>query len=211
MTRKLFLMGMAAALLVGAASPSADGQSQPQSLGAYARQQRAKEQKEGAKAIKTYTNDNLPYNATISTSSAPAAPPAAPGAEATAQPAGGESAQGKSTAGESKSAEDKKQTKEYWEGRFNAAYAAIASAEEVQHLTEDELSLLQTQRAQALDPDQQAALDKQITDKQAQIDAARAKTDKAKKDLEDLKAEFQDSGAPADWMPAQKPADSGTP
>ena len=207
MTRKIFLMGVTAALLVPVANSHA--QAQAQSLGAYARQQRAKEQKEGAKASKTYTNDNLPYNATISTSSAPAAPPAAPGAEGTAQPAAGETAQGKPAAEGEKPAEDKKKTKEYWEGRFNTAYAAIDSAEEVQQLTENELTLLQTQRAQTLDPSLDANLADQIKTKQQELDAARAKTEKAKKDLEDLKAEFQDSGAPADWMPAQKPADSG--
>ena len=95
-------------------------------------------------------------------------------------------------------------TREYWESRFKSARATLARAREIQQLTEDELSLLQTQQArQALNTDVQAELAKKIPAKQAEVDTARAATEKATQELEDLQKEFAASGAPEEWSAEQ--------
>jgi hypothetical protein len=98
----------------------------------------------------------------------------------------------------------KPDTKEYWESRFKFARAKLARAREIQQLTEDELSLLQIQQArEALNSDVAAELAQKIPDKQTEVDAARAATDKATRELEDLQQEFAASGAPEEWSAEQ--------
>jgi len=64
--------------------------------------------------------------------------------------------------------------------------------------------LLQTQQArQALNTDVQAELAKKIPAKQAEVDTARAATEKATQELEDLQKEFAASGAPEEWSAEQ--------
>ena len=95
-------------------------------------------------------------------------------------------------------------TKEYWESRFKFARAKLARAREIQELTEDELSLLQIQQArEALKSDVAAELAQKIPAKQTEVDAARAATDKATQELENLQQEFAASGAPEEWSAEQ--------
>jgi len=95
--------------------------------------------------------------------------------------------------------EDKQQTREYWQGRFRTARQRIADAEELQRLSEDELSLLQIQQAQELNPDAQSSLEAQVKAKNAELEDRRAQTAKARRVLEDLEKDFKESGAPEDW------------
>ena len=75
----------------------------------------------------------------------------------------------------------------------------LASMEEQQRLAEDELSLLQVQQARELSPDEQGQLESNAKTASATLEARRAETAKARKELEDLEKEFKASGAPADW------------
>ena len=91
-------------------------------------------------------------------------------------------------------------TREYWESRFKSARAKLARAQEIQQLTEDELSLLQIQQArEALNTDVVAELAQKIPAKQTEVDAARAATEKATQELEELQQDFAASGAPEEW------------
>ena len=91
-------------------------------------------------------------------------------------------------------------TKEYWESRFRSVRAKLAKAREIQQLTEDELRLLQIQQArEALNSDVAADLAQKIPAKQAEVDAARAATEKATQELAELQQEFATSGAPEEW------------
>jgi hypothetical protein len=95
-------------------------------------------------------------------------------------------------------------TKEYWESRFKSARAKLAKAQEIQQLTEDELRLLQIQQArEALNTDVAADLAQKIPAKQTEVDAARAVTEKATQELEELQQEFAASGAPEEWSAEQ--------
>jgi hypothetical protein len=95
--------------------------------------------------------------------------------------------------------EDKQKTRDYWQGRFRTARQRIADAEELQRLSEDELSLLQIQQARELSPDVQSNLAVQLKAKNAELEDRRAQTAKARKALEDLEKDFKESGAPEDW------------
>jgi hypothetical protein len=96
-------------------------------------------------------------------------------------------------------------TREYWESRFKSARSKLAKAREIQQLEEDELRLLQIQQArEALNTDVAADLAQKIPAKQAEVDAARAATEKATQELEDLQQEFAASGAPEEWSAEQQ-------
>ena len=95
-------------------------------------------------------------------------------------------------------------TREYWESRFKSARAKLARAREVQELTEEELKLLQIQQArEALNSDVVAELAQKIPAKQTEVDSARAATEKATQELEELQKEFAASGAPEEWSAEQ--------
>lgn len=95
-------------------------------------------------------------------------------------------------------------TREYWQSRFRSARAKLAKAQEIQQLTEDELNLLQIQQArEALNTDVAAELAQKIPAKQAEVDSARAATNKATQELEELQQEFASSGAPEEWSTEQ--------
>jgi hypothetical protein len=95
-------------------------------------------------------------------------------------------------------------TKEYWESRFKSARAKLAKAQEIQQLTEDELKLLQIQQArEALNTDVAADLAQKIPAKQSEVDTARAVTEKATQELEELQQEFAASGSPEEWSAEQ--------
>ncbi|HLY63723.1 MAG TPA: hypothetical protein VKV95_23530 [Terriglobia bacterium] len=93
----------------------------------------------------------------------------------------------------------KKMSKEYWQGEFKAARAALAHAQEAQKLVEDEVTFLKARRVQEPSPDAQKEINAKLDDRNAELDKAAAVTDKAKHNLDDLQQAFDASGAPAEW------------
>jgi hypothetical protein len=171
------------------------------SLGDLARHLREQREKAPKKAVKVYTNDNLPArppgegptaSASMSTEEETKATPSST-AEASGKTAEGPEAE------KTGSAEDKKKTQEYWQGRFKALRRGLAGAEEALQLSKDELNLLQVQDARAIDPNEKTDLDAKVQAKQGEVKANQDATDKVIKQLDDLEKEFADSGAPADW------------
>jgi len=204
MKRSKYLLGVSLTLLLTASIAPA------QSLGDVAREAREKRAKEKSAPRKVFTNDNLPARpsgqgpsvaATIapegSTSGSEAAPASQPAPSAVID--FGTSAQPPPTPPPA----NKTKTQQAWQDEFKGARQSLKAAEEIERLAEDELSLLRIQQAQELSPDIQTDLESKIKVKQAEVDARRADTAKARKDLEDLEKEFKESGAPADWQIAE--------
>jgi hypothetical protein len=183
------------------------GVSYAQSVADVARAERAKKSS-SSEHVKVYTNDNIPHVTTLQpTAEAAPGPTSAESTAKTPEANPAPAASGASEASKApeteKKAEDKVKTKEYWQGKFEAAKAALDRAEEEQRLSEDELNLAQMNQARELDPDKQPALNRDVTSKQAAADAKRAAAEKAKLALDDLKKEFEASGAPKEWLPAE--------
>jgi hypothetical protein len=176
-----------------------------QSLGEYARKQRAKEASE-PKPAKVYTNDDIPRGAQI-TQPAPASAEASSNQSAAKPEAENAKSASKSETAEAKASESaagpegKIKTKEYWQNKFSEAKANLNRADEELKLSEDELNLEQMNEARELDPDKKAQLEQVVKSKQDAVDARRAAYDDAKQALEDLKKEFASSGAPPEWLP----------
>ena len=172
---------------------------QQQSLGDLARQLREQKAKAPKKPVKVFTNDDLPArppgeSPTASASgSTGAETKATPTAEASGKTAEGQEGEKTGTSG------DEKKTKEYWQGRFKALRADVASAQETLQVSKDELNLLQIEDARAIDPNAKTDLDAKVQAKQDEVTAKQDAADKVKKQLDDLEKEFADSGAPADW------------
>ncbi len=173
-----------------------------QSLGDVARKLRAEESRQ-PKATKVYTNDNLPKATTISEDAASPSTeaseqkPAAPSEGARPEESKASSTEAAASAPAS---EDKKKTKDYWQGQFKEARANLDRAQEELKLAEDELTLLQMQEARELDPNTKTQLGDKVSAKLMEVDNKRQIVDKAKQVLADLQKEFEDSGAPQDWM-----------
>jgi len=171
------------------------------SLGDLARQLREQRGKAPKKAVKVFTNDNLPARPpgegpTASASmSAEAETKATPSSTAEASGKPGEGPEAEKTG----PSEDKKKTRDYWQGRFKALRGGLAGAQEALQLSKDELNLLQVQDARAIDPNEKTDLDAKVQAKQDEVNANQRAADKVKKQLDDLEKEFADSGAPADW------------
>jgi hypothetical protein len=197
MKLRRFVVILAAAIVVLTGSLAA-----AQSLGELARQQREARQKQTQKPAKVLTNEDV---ATTKTSEGPTAAagmseePQAPSEETASTPAETANKPAETTESTEQSAAEKMKTRDYWQSAFKAATAKIAAAEEVQRLAEDELGLLQLQRARELSSTTQAELDARIASKSAEVESKRAETTKAKQALEKLQKDFDDSGAPADW------------
>lgn len=195
-TRRYFVMLLGLAVAVGASTAAA------QSLGNLARKQREQRGQQARKPAKVLTNEDVE---TQPTSEGPTA--AAGMAEELKSPDEETLSTLAETSNEpselmdpgEEAAGDKKKSREYWQGAFKAAKAKIAAAEEVQRLVEDELGLLQIQRARELSPTVQAELDGRISSQTAAVEAKRNDTTKAKQALEELEQKFEESGAPADW------------
>ncbi len=94
---------------------------------------------------------------------------------------------------------DKKKTKEYWQGRFQAARTIVKKAEEAQKLVEDELNFLKIRQVQEPSADAQAEIKEKMDPAQTNVDNATAVSEKAQHALDDLQKAFDDSGAPAEW------------
>jgi hypothetical protein len=178
----------------GQSSTQASTQSQVQSpppapsLGDLAKQLRTQQDKNGKKAAKVFTNDNLPS-------------PKPDEAVNTAVSSGDNSTTSKTDTSKptSPSAKPDMHTKDYWQDKFKSARADLAKAKEMQQLSEDELNLLQIQQVRELDPTVKADLTAKVQAKQSQVEVNKATTDLAQKTLDDLTKEFNESGAPNDW------------
>jgi chromosome segregation ATPase len=105
----------------------------------------------------------------------------------------------KASEGQAEEPKFKKGTKEYWQARFQSARARLADARERQQLAEDELNLLQIQDARELNSNLKADLDAKIKPKEDEVSQNRVATEEAQKALDDLRKEFQASGAPEEW------------
>jgi ribosomal protein L19E len=117
-----------------------------------------------------------------------------PAAEAAGSPGAG------SAAPAPQPTEAQKKSREYWQGRFREARAALAQAQEQRKLTEDELQLLKSQQAhEAADAAAAAALQARIDAKQFELEQRQAAVEKAQRALDELEKEFRESGAPPDW------------
>ena len=167
-----------------------------QSLGDFARKQKAKRASQ-PKAAKVFTNEDMPK-----TTSLQPAESAAAGESASATTPEGEASavSGEKTAEES-NPDDKKKTKEYWQEQFKNAKADLDLAQEQSTLADDELSLAQSDAARQLNSNERDVAEKNVATKQTAASEKRAALDKAKQAMEDLKKQFEESGAPADWLP----------
>lgn len=187
--------------LVACFTVAAAGVLKAQSLGELARQQKAKQASQ-PKATKVFTNEDMPKATTLQSTESEAEGDASP-ETAAKKTVGGEAS---SDSGEKKSEEtspdDKKKTKEYWQEQFQNAKADLNKAQEQSKLSDDELSLAQADAARQLDADKRSEADKNVATKQSAADAKHAALDKATQAMEDLKKQFEESGAPADWLPA---------
>ena len=172
-----------------------------QSLGDYARKQKAKQASQ-PKAAKVFTNEDMPKTTTLSPSDSGAEGESAADSEAK-KPEGEASAESGEKKSDDSNADDKKKTKDYWQEQFKAAKADLDKAQEQSSLADDELSLAQSDAARQLNADQRALADKNVATKQSAVDDKHAALDKAKQAMDDLKKQFEESGAPADWLPAE--------
>jgi hypothetical protein len=180
-----------------------------QPLGDVARKFREQQSKSESKSAKVYTNDNLPGHKPDEGGAAASVPPIAPAATALGQTQAGDSTQASKptsqapelveSAPQSEKPANENHSKDYWQGRFKSVRADLADAQERQHLAEDELNLLQIQDVRTLNTDVKADLARQISGKQDEIVQKQALTSEAQKALDDLRNEFEASGAPEDW------------
>lgn len=192
-----------AILTLSAALPLAAWPQQQESLGDLARQIRAQHDKDTAKAVKVFTNDNLPapkpgepVNSTP-TPPVPATHLSNPD-QTSSKPVTTVSVE-QNSGNPPESPEDKTKTRDDWQEEFKAARKDLASAKEAQQLSEDELNLLQIQQAREMDPTAKADLTAKVQDKQSEVDVNKATTEAAQKRVDDLEKEFKESGAPEDW------------
>lgn len=189
MVKRVVLASLGLSLILLASTAAA------QSLGDVARQQKEKQGKQTKKPTKVYTNENMPARPPGEGPTAATGINSTPPAESAVGPAGAT----QPPEGEKAPSEDKKKTRDYWQGKFKSARAQLADAEEVQRLAEDELSLLQVQQARELNTSLASELGNKITVKKAELESKRATTSKARKALEDLDKEFKESAAREEW------------
>jgi hypothetical protein len=182
-------------LVAGLAVPAGWALAQTQSLGELARKTREEREKMAKKPTRVYTNADFPE---------PEPPP--PSVEET-ETEGRPGSEARSTAGRQPEGD---RTRADWERLFRAARANLRATQEIRDLVEDELNLLRIQRARELAPTGQAELDEQINAKLADLETRRRAAAEAQESLEDLEKEFEESGAPEDWLPPDDDAGSPT-
>jgi len=190
-------------LLLSAALPLVAQPQQQESLGDWARQMRAQQNKDTKKAVKVFTNDNLPAPTPGEPVNSGPAQPASGGhpstpEQTTSKPATPPSTQ-ETGSNPPESLEDKVKTHDYWQAKFKAARRDLAKAKQLQELSEDELNLLQIQQVRELDRSAKADLTSKVQDKQSEVDVNKATTQAAQQALDDLEKIFKESGAPDDW------------
>ena len=197
-------MLLVAILLFGAVLLLVARPQQEQPLGDVARQLREQREKEGKKATKVFTNDNLPAPAPGEVAKPQAAEPApkenpSTPAESASKPAAAAPPTTTNQPAQPEAPQDESKTRDYWQAKFKAARENLAAAKKMQQLAEDELDLLQIQQVREMDPGAKADLDAKVQDKQSEVDINKPATEAAQKALENLEKEFQESGAPDDW------------
>jgi hypothetical protein len=178
-----------------------------QSLAEMARQAKLQREKETKKAVKVFTNDNLPAPAPWETvTSSPELAKSTTESEAeSATKSNQAGSAAKATEPAAGKSEDQKKTKEYWQEKFTTARGELAGAESAQRLAQDELSLLQIQQAREIAPDVQRQVATKIEAKQAELAADQTRVDKARQALDDLQKEFDASAAPPEWSQTEPP------
>lgn len=202
--RKLIFAAALGCFLVASA-----GATRAQSLADIARKERAKKGS-ATKTEKVFTNDDMPRATSLegrtSATPAPSSEETSIGetAPAEAKPATSPAPSDEKSAAEEKPAEDKIKTKEFWQSKFAAARAVVARADQELLLSQDELNLSQMNEARELDPNLRSQLSQEVTSKQSEVDVKQAADDKAKQALADLQKEFDESGAPQEWLPAEE-------
>ena len=202
--QKKLLLALLTVLLVQIPFP---GTSSGQSLGEVARQcrkEREAREKKGEVPVKVFTNDDIarmPPIAVLKSSmqelSPPETKPSAPSQQPRAAVSGKQAGASATAAGKPKSRE---KSKDYWQARFKAARAHLAHAIEEQKLVEDELRLLQIQQARELNPDRSRKLNSEIDASTVELEVKRTATENARRAMKQVEKEFQDSGAPQDWV-----------
>lgn len=179
----LALLVLAGLLTAGAAA---------QSLGEYARQQRAKKGPAPA-YVKEYTNDNLPTAGALSTSSASSATTSASSSADSGQPKG-----------DADSAKDRGKLEEEWRARFTEQKNVIATLERELAVAERENSSRQSQTqtnsqdlgSRLRNPVLWAAENKKYQD---EVDGKKKELEAARQKLEDMKDDLRKAGLPNTW------------
>ena len=184
--KRTFQLGIGLLALAGLLATAAAGQS----LGDYARQQRAKKGP-AAEGVKEYTNDNLPTSGALSEVGQPAPPPPAPLSPKAA--AAAEKA-------EKASAEERKKLEAEWRAKFAEQKKNIAQMERELEVLIRENKLRQA--AYSVSPDRLQGSTRFAQDDQkyqSEIDAKRQGLEEAKQKLEDMKEDLRKAGLPASW------------
>ncbi len=159
-----------------------------QSLGDAARKARAEKQK-APKATRVFTEDNLPKQGGLSTTSLPELPESVKGKEA-----GAKGAEGK------EEKKDKAEEEKEWRAKFAKLYDDLKYEEKKLDVLQRELNLSQMQNYS----DPNVALREQyqrteITKRTQEIDSQKLAVEKAKKAIADLQDELRRKSLPARW------------
>lgn len=163
-----------------------------QSLGEYARQQRAKKPPT-TEGVKEYTNDNLPTSGALSTSSASSATTS----DSASASAGSSKADDDSAKGRSKQEAE-------WRAKFAEQKSVIARLQRELDVAQRENSSRQAQTqtnsqdlgARLRNPVLWAAENKKYQD---EVDGKKKELDAAKQKLEDMKDDLRKAGLPNTW------------
>jgi hypothetical protein len=196
------------AAVLGCVLATTAGIARAQSLADIARQQKAEKGSHPA-TVKVFTNDNIPRSTSLddrapaAASSDSAQAPEEKTDSAEPKPPSTSAASDQQGSGGEKPPEDKKKTKEYWQSKFADARAVVARADEELQLSQDELNLAQMSEARELDPNVASQLSQEVTAKQSAAEAKQAADEKAKQAMAKLQQEFDESGAPKEWLPAE--------
>ena len=160
-----------------------------QSLGEYARQQRAKKPPT-PEGVKEYTNDNLPASGALSTVGQPSAPPASTGAS--------------SSTADGYAGQDRSKQEAEWKNKFAAQRQVIATLEREIDVAERENSSRQAQTqttsqdlgSRLRNPVLWASENKKYQD---EIDGKKKALAEARQKLEDMKDDLRKAGLPNTW------------
>ena len=167
-----------------------------QSLGDYARQQRAKKAPAPAD-IKEYTNDNLPTSGALSTSSASSATTAGSASAST-------SASAAKAKGDADSEKDKAKLESAWRAKFAEQKNVIATLQRELDVAERENNSRQAQTqtnsqdlgSRLRNPVLFAADNKKYQD---EIEGKKKGLEEARQKLEDMKDDLRKAGLPNGW------------
>lgn len=183
--RRTFRSGMGLLAIAGLLATAAAAQS----LGDYARQQRALKPPTPASA-KVYTNDNLPTSGTLSEVTQPAPSPSPASARAAAM----------AEKGEQKKAEDQKKLEAEWRGKFAEQKKNIAQLQrELDTLVRGNKLRQAAYQHDAVAQMHPAEFAEANQKDQVDIAAKQQALDDAKQKLEDMTEELRKAGLPGSW------------